>query len=77
MESSTIKGKINNEKTAAKIDITLDSSSNIELTGDTYYTSLTNSNSDGTNINSGIYTWEKVTETEITRPTGGQGGSGG
>ena len=77
MESSTIKGKINNEKTAAKIDITLDSSSKIELTGDSYYTSLTNSDSDGTNINSGSYTWEKVTETEISRSTGTQNGQGG
>ena len=77
MENSSIKGKINNAKTAAKIEITLDSSSSIELTGDSYYTSLTNSDSDGTNINKGSYAWEQVDATEISRPSGGQGMPGG
>ena len=74
-ESSTLKGKINNGKTAAKIEIIIDSTSSIELTGDSYYTSLTNSGS--SNINVGSYKWEQVEESEITRPSGGQGGQGG
>ena len=74
-ESSTLKGKINNGKTAAKIEIIIDSTSSIELTGDSYYTSLTNSGS--SNINVGSYKWEQVDASEISRPSGGQGGPGG
>ena len=42
MKNSTIKGKINNAKTASALDINLDNSSFIELTGNSYYTSLNN-----------------------------------
>ena len=74
-ENSKIKGKINNGKTAAKIEIIIDDTSSIELTGDSFYTSLTNSGS--SNIETGSYKWEQVESSEISRPTGGQGGEGG
>ena len=74
-ENSKIKGKINNGKTAAKIEIIIDDTSSIVLTGDSYYTSLTNSGS--SNIETGSYKWEQVESSEISRPTGGQGGEGG
>ena len=77
LESSTITGIINGEKTAAKIEIILDSSSSIELTGNSYYTSLTNRKEGGGNINIGSYEWEQVEEKEISRPSGGQGGPDG
>lgn len=51
MKNSSIKGKINNAKTASALDINLDASSSIELTGDSYYTSLNNDDSTGSNIN--------------------------
>ena len=74
-ENSKIKGKINNGKTAAKIEIIIDDTSSIELTGDSFYTSLTNSGS--SNIETRSYKWEQVESSEISRPTGGQGGEGG
>ena len=55
--SSTIKGTINGDKTASKLSITLDSDSKITLTGNSYYTSLTNADSSGSNIITGSYTW--------------------
>ena len=73
-ENSKIKDKINNGKTAGKIEITLDRTSSIELTGNSYYTSLTNSGS--SNILTGSYKWEQVESSEISRPSGGPGGSG-
>ena len=66
-ESSTLKGKINTAKTAAKIEIIIDATSSIELTGDSYYTSLTNSGSE--NINVGSYKWEKVDSSEGNETT--------
>ena len=74
MEGSTIKGTINGGKTASKIAIVLDSTSSIELTGNSYYTSLTNN---GGNIITTSYEWEQVEEKEISRPSGGQGGPNG
>ena len=55
--SSTIKGTINGDKTASTLSITLDSDSKITLTGNSYYTSLTNADSSGSNIITGSYTW--------------------
>ena len=55
MKNSTIKGKINNAKIAAAFDIILDASSSIELTGNSYYTSLNNENTTGNNINKNNY----------------------
>ena len=60
--NSSIKGTINGDKTAAKLAIVLDSDSSITLTGNSYYTSLTNSDSSNSNINSGSYTWSKYDE---------------
>ena len=48
---STFAGTINNENTAKTINITLDSSSSITLTGDSYITSLDNEVSNNSNIN--------------------------
>ena len=55
--SSSIKGTFNTAKTAKKLNITLDSTSSIELTGDSYYTSLTNGDTSGKNIKTGNYKW--------------------
>ena len=55
MKNSTIKGKFNNAKNNGTISINLDSSSRITLTGDSYITSLNNSDPNGTNINRGTY----------------------
>ena len=75
--NSSIEGIINSDKTAAKLNITLDDDSKITLKGNSYYTSLTNSKSDGSNIVKGTYSFEKYDETEISRSTGtGGGGSG-
>ena len=74
---SSIEGTINGDKTAAKLNIVLDADSTITLKGDSYYTSLTNSKSDGSNIVKGTYSFEKYDETDISRSTGtGGGGSG-
>jgi hypothetical protein len=61
--SSTIKGTINGDKTASKLSITLDSDSKITLTGNSYYTSLTNADSSGSNIITGSYTWSTYDDT--------------
>ena len=50
MINSSFKGKINNKKTASKLSISIDSKSKITQTGDSYYTSLTNEESSGKNI---------------------------
>ena len=55
--NSSIKGKINNAKTAGTLAITLDAASKITLTGDSYYTSLNNADSTGANIDKGSYTF--------------------
>ena len=49
--NSYYEGTINNDNNAKSITLTLDESSKIKLTGDSYITSLTNSNSDNSNIN--------------------------
>ena len=74
-ENSSLKGTINSAKTAAKLNIILDSSSSIELTGNSCYTSIQNANNEGTNINNGTFTWSKTEEKEISRPSGGQNGN--
>ena len=48
---SSYSGTINNENTAKKINITLDSSSKLTLTGDSYITSLEDEDSTYSNIN--------------------------
>ena len=58
MVNSTMKGKINNSKNSATISITLDSASNIILTGNSYISSLNNADSTGSNIVKGSYSFE-------------------
>ena len=73
--SSTIRGKINNANTAAKLAITLDEDSQITLTGNSYYTSLVNEKSDGSNLINGTYKWTASTEKVISN-SGNNGNSG-
>ena len=67
---STITGKINAANTAAKIAISLDQDSSIILTGNSYYTSLVNEKTDGSNLINGTYKWTASTEKEIKTTTG-------
>ena len=53
---SSYTGTINSENTAKTINVSLDSTSSITLTGDTYITSLSNEVSDNSNINFNGYT---------------------
>ena len=74
--NSSIKGTINADKTASKLDIILDADSTITLTGNSYYTSLTNSDSDNSNIVSGSYSWTSYDESSSTSTSGSQSSSG-
>ena len=62
MVNSSITGTINADKTASQLDIQLDSDSTITLTGNSYYTSLTNAKSDGSNIVTGSYSLNSYDE---------------
>ncbi len=53
--SSSFTGKINAAKSSGTVSITIDSSSKLTLTGDSYVTSLTNADSSGSNIEKGDY----------------------
>ena len=64
--NSSNKGTINANKTATKLDITLDSDSNITLTGNSYYISLTNEDSENSNIISGSYSLTFYNESSST-----------
>ena len=64
--NSSIEGMINTDKTAAKLAITLDNNSTITLTGNSYYTSLTNSVSNNSNIITGNYSWISYNESSIS-----------
>ena len=55
MVNSTITGTINSAKTADDLSINLDSASKITLTGNSYYTSISNSDKTGANIINGSY----------------------
>ena len=74
LENSSIEGIINGDKTGAKVAIVLDSNSKITLTGNSYYTSLTNADSDGDNIIKGGYELTQYEEKSISRSSGGQSG---
>ena len=63
--NSSIKGTINRNKTATKLSITLDNNSTINLTGNSYYTSLVNADSNNSNIIVGNYSWDKYNESAI------------
>ena len=66
---SSIKGKINEANTAAKLAINLDSDSKITLTGNSYYTSIANEKTDGTNLINGTYKWTYTEEKEVKSST--------
>ena len=66
---SSIKGKINEANTAAKLAINLDSDSKITLTGNSYYTSIANEKTDGTNLINGTYKWIYTEEKEVKSST--------
>ena len=74
---STITGKINAANTAAKIAITLDEDSSIILTGNSYYTSLVNEKTDGSNLVNGTYKWTASTEKQISTSTNSGNGQNG
>ena len=57
MVNSSIKGKINTDKVSSAVAVTLDADSSITLTGNSYISSLSNSDSTGSNINKGSYTF--------------------
>ena len=63
MVNSNFKGKINTDKKASKLVIKLDSNSKITLTGDSYYTSLTNEDKTGGNIEKGSFKFEDYSST--------------
>lgn len=50
-ENSSLKGTINGENTAKSITLNMDSNSSFTLTGDTYITTLNNSDKTNSNIN--------------------------
>ena len=75
--NSSIEGIINGDKTAAKLDIILDGDSTITLKGASYYTSLTNSKTDNSNIIKNTYNFEKYDEIDISRSSGSGGGGTG
>ena len=66
MVNSSIKGKINNNKISSIIAITLDAASTITLTGNCYISSLSNSDSTGSNIIKGTYSFADYNENEYT-----------
>ena len=69
--NSKIIGTINSSQTAAKLSITVDSTSSIELTGDSAYTSLIAENFE--NLINGSYSWNETEEKAINRTQGGGG----
>ena len=62
---SSIKGKINEANTAAKLAINLDSDSKIIFTVNSYYTSIVNEKTDGTNLINGTYKWTYTEGKEV------------
>ena len=69
--NSQIKGTFNSDNNAAKLAIILDKDSSITLTGNSYYTSITNEDSTGNNINYGNnYSFTKSDGKEISRSSG-------
>lgn len=56
-KNSSIKGKINPTNTAKFVNIFMDESSSITITGDSYCTSLDNEKADGSNLINGTYKW--------------------
>ena len=73
---STITGKINEGNTAAKVSISLDEDSSIILTGNSYYTSIVNEKTDGSNLINGTYKWTLASEKQISTGTGNNNNQG-
>ncbi len=63
MTNSTIKGKINNNRAASAINIILDSYSKIDLTGNSYYSTIENEDTTGSNINNGSFSLSYYNDT--------------
>ena len=62
---SSIKEKINEVNTAIKFAINLDSDSKIIFTVNSYYTSIVNEKTDGTNLINGTYKWTYTEGKEV------------
>ena len=69
--NSSITGTINSAKAAAKLSIVMDSNSFLNLTGNSYYTSLENAISNNSNIYIGKYTFEIYEESETSSGSSG------
>ena len=67
--NSQIKGTFNSGNTASKFAINLDKDSSITLTGNSFYTSITNEDNTGKNIDSGTFQFTKSDEKETTNNT--------
>ena len=65
MKNSKITGTINGSKKATSLKISLDSTSKITLTGNSYYTSLTNEVASGENIVKGDYTFTEYGSEQV------------
>jgi len=62
---SSIKEKINEVNTAVKFAINSDSDSKIIFTVNSYYTSIVNEKTDGTNLINGTYKWTYTEGKEV------------
>ena len=74
-QNSKIIGTINSEGTAARLSIKVDSTSSIELTGNSFYTSL--EAEDNAKLINGSFTWTQTEEKEISKSSGNNGGGEG
>ena len=66
MVNSSIKGKINTDNASTNVKVTLDADSTITLTGNSYISSLTNADSNRSNIIKGSYTLADNSGNEYT-----------
>ena len=73
--NSQIKGTFNSGNTSSKFAINLDKDSSITLTGNSFYTSITNEDNTGKNIDSGTFQFTKSDEKETTNNTSNKSNS--
>ena len=66
LSSSSFTGTINAAKSSGTINIVVDASSKINLTGDSYITKLDNADSSGSNINTGGYSYNNSNSSYLT-----------
>ena len=66
LSSSSFTGTINAAKSSGTINIVVDASSKINLTGDSYITKLDNADSNGSNINTGGYSYNDSNSSYLT-----------